>query len=399
MRRLTVDKVEPGMVLGKSIYSDNYDILMNRGTPLTIDYITRLKSRGHTTVYVTDAETADIIITNPISDKMRAMSTKDIQKMYRTTKLNLAKIENDTSSAIIKSINLPKFKKSFQQNPFLTHLCENANRFLEDIRNQNVLTGLNATKSFDNYTYEHAVDTTVISVLIAKRLSLGQDKLKQLVTGEFLHDIGNVCIDEKIANKPGKLAPEEYEKVKLHTVYGYEILKDVDKIEGVAAHISFQHHERQDGMGYPRGLRGSNKIDMGSLTGELRFTTSDKLVILAEIAAIADFYDACISDRPYRTGLSPDLVYELVKTGGGWQFNNELVDCFLCVVPKYPVGYGIKVKCGEYKDFIGVVATLNTSNLSAPKILLLSDNQKNKIKPIEVDLYSYRGLIDIECIN
>ena len=387
------------MVLGKSIYSDNYDILMNRGTPLTIDYITRLKARGHTTVYVTDAETADIVIRNPISDKIHAMATKDVQKMYRTTQLSLAKMENDTSSAIIKSINSPKFKKSFQQNLFLTHLCENANRFVEDVMNQSVLVGINAIKSFDNYTYEHSVDTAAISVLIAKRLSLGQDKLKQLVTGEFLQDIGKVFIDEKIANKPGRLSPEEYEKIKLHPVFGYEILKDVDKIEGVAAHISFQHHERQDGMGYPRGLRGSNKIDMGSLTGELKFTTSDKLVILAEIAAIADFYDACISDRPYRTGLSPDLVYELIKAGSGWQFNKELVDCFLTVVPKYPVGYEIRVTCGEYKEFTGVVAILNTSKLSAPKILLLNDNQKNKIKPIEIDLYSYRGLIDIECIN
>lgn len=387
------------MVLGKSIYSDNYDILMNRGIPLTIDYIARLKSRGHTTVYVTDAETADIIIKNPISDKIRAIATKDIQKMYRTTQMSLGKIGNATSADIIKNINLSKFKKSFQQNPDLTHLCESVDRFLEDITPQTVLSGVNAIKRFDYYAYEHSVDTAVISVLIAKKLSLAQDKLKQLVAGEFLHDIGKVCIDEKTANQPGKLSPEEYEKIKMHPVYGYEILKDVDKIEGVAAHISFQHHERQDGMGYPRGLRGSNKIDMGSLTGELKFTTSDKLVILAEIAAIADFYDACISDRPYRTGLSPDLVYELIKAGSGWQFNKELVDCFLSVVPKYPVGYEIRVTSGEYKDFTGVVATLNPFKLSAPKILLLNDNQKNKIKQIEIDLYSYRGLIDIECIN
>ena len=162
--------------------------------------------------------------------------------------------------------------------------------------------------------------------------------MKQLAIGEFLHDIGKIFIDEKIINKPGKLTPEEYEKMKMHPVYGYELLKDVDKTEGVASHIPFQHHERQDGRGYPRGLRGSNKIDMGSLTGLLKFHEGDKLIILAEIAAIADFYDACISDRPYRRGLPPDLVFELIKSGSGSQFNKELVDCFL-VVPKYPVGY------------------------------------------------------------
>ncbi len=399
MRRLPIDKVEPGMVLGKSIYRDNYDILLNRGVTLTSDYITRLKARGHTTVYVTDAETADVIIPDPISDKIRAMATKDIQKAYKFTQSILVKIEADTSEAIIKSINSPKFKKSFLQNPVLTQLCENVDRFLEDVMSQNVLSGLNSIKSFDNYTYEHSIDTAVISTIIAKKLLLNQEKLKQLAIGEFLHDIGKIFIDEKIINKPGKLTPEEYEKMKMHPVYGYELLKDVDKTEGVASHIPFQHHERQDGRGYPRGLRGSNKIDMGSLTGLLKFHEGDKLIILAEIAAIADFYDACISDRPYRRGLPPDLVLELIKTGSGSQFNKELVDCFLKVVPKYPVGYEIKVKCGEYTGFTGVVASFNPHQLSHPKILLLNDNQTNKIKSIEIDLSTYSGFIEIDCIG
>ena len=197
---------------------------------------------------------------------------------------------------------------------------------------QDVLSGLNSIKSFDNYTYEHSVDTAVISTIIAKKLMLNQEKLKQVAVGEFLHDIGKIFIDEKIINKPGKLTPEEFEMVKLHPVYGYELLKDVEQIGSVAAHIPFQHHERQDGRGYPRGLRGNNKLDMGSL----KFQEGDRLIMLAEIAAIADFYDACISDRPYRKGLSPDLVYELIKTGSGVQFNKELVDCFISVVPKYP---------------------------------------------------------------
>ncbi|MEK7732914.1 MAG: hypothetical protein AAB318_01755, partial [Planctomycetota bacterium] len=150
-----------------------------------------------------------------------------------------------------------------------------------------------------------------------------------------------------------------------------------------------------DGRGYPRGLKGTNKLDMGSL----KFQEGDRLIMLAEIAAIADFYDACISDRPYRKGLSPDLVYELIKTGSGVQFNKELVDCFISVVPKYPVGYEMRVKSGEYKDYTGIVASVNPQRLSSPKILLLNDAQKKKIKPIEIDLGSYTRHIEIECFS
>ncbi|MEK6729688.1 MAG: HD-GYP domain-containing protein [Planctomycetota bacterium] len=395
MRRISIDKTEPGVVLGKTIYTDSFDVLLNKGVVLTTDYIIRLKARGYTTIYVDDAETADVVIKDPISDKIRTMATKDIHKVYKITQASMVKIEADTADAVIKSINTPKFKKAFQHNPILTHLCNNLNHFLEGIMSQDVLSGLNSIKSFDNYTYEHSVDTAVISTIIAKKLMLSQDKLKQVAVGEFLHDIGKIFIDEKIINKPGKLTPEEFETVKLHPVYGYELLKDVERIGSVAAHIPYQHHERQDGRGYPRGLKGTNKLDMGSL----KFQEGDRLIMLAEIAAIADFYDACISDRPYRKGLSPDLVYELIKTGSGVQFNKELVDCFLSVVPKYPVGYEMRVKSGEYKDYTGIVASVNPQRLSSPKILLLNDDQKKKIKPIEIDLGSYTRHIEIECFS
>ncbi len=395
MRRISIDKTEPGMALGKTIYTDSFDVLLNRGVVLTKDYIVRLKTRGYTTIYVEDAETADVIIKDPISDKIRIMATKDVLKVFKVTQACLVKIEAHTADAILKSINTPKFKKSFQQNPLLAHLCNNIGNFLEGIMSQDVLSGLNSIKSFDNYTYEHSVDTAVISTIIAKKLLLNQDKLKQVAVGEFLHDIGKIFIDEKIINKPGKLTPEEFEQVKLHPVYGYELLKDVEQIGSVAAHIPYQHHERQDGRGYPRGLRGDNKLD----TGSLKFQEGDRLIMLAEIAAIADFYDACTSDRPYRKGLPPDLVYELIKTGSGVQFNKELVDCFLSVVPKYPVGYELRVKSGEYKDYTGIVASVNPQRLSSPKILLLNDDQKKKIKPIEIDLGSYTRHIEVECFS
>ena len=118
---------------------------------------------------------------------------------------------------------------------------------------------------------------------------------------------------KKIINKPGKLTPEEYEQVKLHTTYGYELLKDIGDIEAASAHITYQHHERQDGKGYPRGLTGNNRLDHGMI----KYSDQEKIILIAEIAAIADFYDACISDRPYRKGLPPDLVYNLVKEGAG----------------------------------------------------------------------------------
>ena len=394
MRRVRLQDIEPGMILGKAIYGDNYEVLLNKGVILTEGFIERLKSRGFIKVYVDDKETEDLIIKDPISEKIRIMATKDILKTYEVTQTALVNIEAETAESIIKSINNPKFKRTFQESPAFQQLCKDINNFVEEVMNEDILSGLNSIKSFDNYTFEHTVDTAILSLIIAKKLSLDKDKLKQIALGVFVHDIGKIFIDEKIINKPGKLTEEEYAKVKQHTTFGYELLKDVETIGIASKHIPYQHHERQDGKGYPRGLKGNNKLDFGSIN----YTEYDKLIMIAEIAGLADFYDACISDRPYRQGLPPDLVYELVKNGAGSQFNKELVYCFLEVIPKYPVGAEIKIKNGIFKDYTGVVLALNTKQLSRPKVKILCDAKKNKIKPFEIDLTSSGAGNEIECI-
>lgn len=394
MRRMHIENVTPGMMLGKAVYGDNYEVLLNRGVVLIESHINGLKKRGFIKVYIDDEETADVVIKDPISDKIRIMATKDIHKTYKLTQSAIVNIEADTAESIIKSINTPKIKNAFQESQPFKQMCKDINSFVDELMNEDVLSGLNSIKSFDNYTFEHSVDTAVLSIIIAKRLFLDKDKLRQIAIGEFLHDIGKIFIDEKIINKPGKLTEEEYEKVKQHTTYGYELLKDIDNIGEASKHIPYQHHERQDGKGYPRGLKGSNKIDIGGIG----YTEQDKMIMIAEIAAIADFYDACISDRPYRKGLLPDFVYELIKEGSGTQFNRELVDCFLSIMPKYPVGSEVRIKNGINKDFTGVVMSLNILQLSRPKVKLLRDAKKNKITPFEFDLSS-NSSIDMECIS
>jgi len=394
MRRMHIQNVTPGMVLGKAVYGDNYEVLLNRGVVLVEGHINGLKKRGFIKVYIDDEETADVVIKDPISDKIRIMATKDILKTYELTQSAIVNIEADTAESVIKSINTPKIKNAFQENQAFKQMCRDINSFVDELMSEDILSGLNSIKSFDNYTFEHSVDTAVLAIIIAKRLLLDKDKLRQIAIGEFLHDIGKIFIDEKIINKPGKLTAEEYEQVKQHTTYGYELLKDIGNIGEASKHIPYQHHERQDGKGYPRGLRGNNKID----SGNVGYTGQDKLIMIAEIAAIADFYDACISDRPYRKGLLPDFVYELIKNGSGTQFNRELVECFLGVMPKYPVGSEVRIKNGINKDFTGVVLSLNIQQLSRPKVKLLRDAKKNKIIPIEIDLSSNITL-DMECIS
>ncbi|QHT63036.1 HD-GYP domain-containing protein [Paenibacillus lycopersici] len=155
-----------------------------------------------------------------------------------------------------------------------------------------------AVKAQGDYTYEHNIGVGVISTMIGKWLQFSEDELAELTMAATLHDIGKVKIPEHILNKPGKLTNEEFELVKKHTIYGYEILKKTEGVSYRAALVALQHHEREDGSGYPLGL------------------TADKIDAFSKIVAVADIFHAMSSDRPHQKALP---FYEVVR---------QLRECF-----------------------------------------------------------------------
>jgi HD-GYP domain-containing protein (c-di-GMP phosphodiesterase class II) len=137
----------------------------------------------------------------------------------------------------------------------------------------------------EEYTSRHTIGVGIISLMIGKWLKLSEEELFDLAMGATLHDIGKTRIDPSIINKRGKLTKEEYEKIQLHTSYGYEILRKIDQISDRVALVALHHHEREDGRGYPKGLV-SNQIDLYS-----------------KIVAIADMFHAMLSRRAYQEPL------------------------------------------------------------------------------------------------
>ncbi|MEQ2528584.1 HD-GYP domain-containing protein [Bacillaceae bacterium CLA-AA-H227] len=144
----------------------------------------------------------------------------------------------------------------------------------------------------DEYTYRHTICVGIIATMIGKWLNLPPKDLNDLTLGATLHDIGKAKISVEILHKPGKLTKEEYDEMKLHTIYGYELLKNIDSINENVALIALQHHEREDGKGYPMGLTGH------------------QIGYLSKIVAVADVFHAMSSTRVYHQA-SP--FYEVMK--------------------------------------------------------------------------------------
>jgi hypothetical protein len=169
----------------------------------------------------------------------------------------------------------------------------------------------------DQETKGHSVRVAQHSLDIAKLLGIGdEEELMTIYRGALMHDVGKIGVPDAILLKPDKLTEEEWEFMRRHPALGYRILAQVPYLRP-AAKIVLAHHERWDGFGYPRGLRGE-EIPLG-----------------ARIFAVCDTYDAIISDRPYRRGQSPDAALAEILRCAGSQFDPQVVEAFEALFPRW----------------------------------------------------------------
>ena len=163
-------------------------------------------------------------------------------------------------------------------------------------------------KSFE--TEEHGERLAHYCLVIGERMGLSGEQLDELKMLGMIHDIGKIAIDDRILNKPDMLTPEEYEQMKKHPEIGFRIACTIPELAGVSEYI-LTHHERWDGKGYPEGISG------------------EAIPLPARIIAVADAYDAMVSDRPYRKALLKEEAIEVLKTNAGTQFDPKVVEIFI----------------------------------------------------------------------
>jgi putative two-component system response regulator len=147
----------------------------------------------------------------------------------------------------------------------------------------------------DAYTQGHTERVSNVAVLLGRKMGLSAHEHEALRLAGMLHDVGKLGVPETILNKPGSLDSEEWEVMKQHAEISYRICLPLKHVLGLALDVIRHHHEKLDGSGYPDGLRGE-EISLG-----------------ARIMAVADIYDALITDRPYRSGMSRDKAIAILR--------------------------------------------------------------------------------------
>ena len=339
MRKIGIERVHAGDRLAKSIYINNR-LLLSAGMSLTPEFIERLKKLGYCAVYINDGRIDDVVIDDAISEQTRNQAVRCIRELTEDIKHH-------------RTIKVVSLKKTVSD-------------IIDDlVDSREMMLSLADIRSFDDYTFQHSINVTIISIMIGMAMYYTQDKLRDLGLGVLLHDIGKTQVPSEIINKPSRLTEEEFEVVKKHTWHGFELLRHNPEIKTTSAHVALQHHERVDGTGYPRGLTGK---------GILEF---------ARISTIADVFDALSNDRAYRKKMTTYQVYQFLLEKSGTYFDSEILDKFIQKITLYPQGTKVILNDGRS----GFVIKQNPFAPKQPILRLFWDvTGKEFPKPVEVNL-------------
>lgn len=330
MRYIDIDSVEPGQILGRSIFSSNGSVLLAEDVQLTVYMINTLKRVGVTMLYIKDEKFEDIEIEEVVSE--------------------------ETKRAVVTRMT-ETFEQIRSGKDFHTrNLSVSIDRLLEEIfMNQDVLVQLTDIRTDDNNQFIHAMNVCMMSVLVGMNCGFNQQQLKELAIGALMHDVGKI----------GMEGEEEPDSKRHHTWRGFEIIKNKPEFSLLSAHVALQHHERVDGKGIPRQIEGEN------------------IHPYARIVAVANAFDNMVAKRPGHTPLMPHEACEKLMAMVGTELDREYVIQFLKIVSVYPTGITVQLTTRE----TGVIVGQHRGLPSRPIVRIVDvDRETNHMDVKEVDL-------------
>lgn len=316
MRWVSLEAVPPGAVLGRDLYLDERTLL-RAGVRLSQHMLQRLSQLGFEAVCVCEpGELPTATPTELLTKQTRQQASLALKRYVKRLQRGYAGDLRPIAAAV---------------SQILDEILANPSVILE-------LTVIRGILDEQEYLFAHSVRVAALSVLLGLHSGLDPKELTVLGMGAILHDVGKVRVPQPILIKEGPLTEEERALIQLHPTHGFEILRRHRELDRRAVHVAYQHHERWDGSGYPRGLKG------------------EAIHRFARLAAVADVFDALTSQRPYRGAWPVHRALALIEEEAGRSFDPAVVRTFLARVAPYPVGTLVRLNTGEEARVVGLNA-------------------------------------------
>lgn len=329
MRLISTNVLQEEMIIARTIWNESGMPLLQEGMKVTPRIIQRLQQLNIQYVYIDDVISKGIEVKDSIPPKIRTQAVKHIETSFK----ELKKFKGTDITYCLE-----KSSKDF------TNII---NSLMDSIfNNEDMLTVLSDAFIYDEYIYQHSLQVAIYSISIAHEMHYNAEEVRQIGVGAMLHDVGKMLIPQEILQKPSRLSDEEYVTMQKHTQFGFDILRNLHTISLLSAHCAFQHHERLDGSGYPRGL-----VDF-------------EIHPYAKIIAVADVFDAVTSKRVYRNKMLPSEGLDIIQQGSGTLYEKTVVDAFRRVIAAYPNGSVVLLSDGSR----GIISKQEQRNTMRPHV-------------------------------
>lgn len=229
------------------------------------------------------------------------------------------------------------------------------------LENRSAILGLSMVKSYDEYTFHHCVNVSILALALAEAMGMPSDVLNDLGVGAILHDIGKIETYEGIIKKPGPLNEDEWKEVRKHPAKGAEILRKMAGISELSIRVVIEHHLKYNRQGYPQveGVGSQSEPSM--------------------CVNIADCYDAITTLRPYHIPFTPGKALEYMQTLSGKDFEPHLLERFIEVLGIYPPGTLVRLNTNE----IAIVTAPNPKEPVRPRVRLIFDRLGKKVEGVQ----------------
>ncbi|MGB3368321.1 MAG: HD-GYP domain-containing protein [Acidaminobacteraceae bacterium] len=348
-----------GQTIRVPIYSMDGDLLINEGTIINYNVLSKLKQHSIKSIDIINSLSKGIKPTGIINDTQMSESINVVKKVFDNV------LHNDVDG-IVSSIP-----------PSHIELVESiVESLIESLANAgNLLYTVSDMLESLPYTYKHSVNVSILSILTAKSLKYCEADVKNIALGAFLHDIGKMLVDQTLITKTGSLTDLERKEVEKHPHLGYKLIKNIETLSFTVKQIVLMHHEKMDGSGYPFGLSGI------------------EIPEYVKIVTICDMYDAMVTNRVYRNKMPIYTVLEILMADSVFKLDRKIYRHMTENICLHPPGSGVVLSDGT----VGIVSFYRASNPSRPHIRIIDLNEDfTDIKVRTVNLEKEQTLLIVD---
>lgn len=341
-----VSELKLNTVVANDVFTEDFQLIITKGTMLTTKVLDRLKLFGVTHVYIDGGD----------SDKIKFTETEEFKK-FKEDYLNVNdSLQNSLNKIVDKNISQAELSETLNACLELYHSSTSSTSIFDMLHHM---------REFSDATFVHSMNVGLIAAILGRWTGKSEKDEHLLLSCGLLHDIGKLLVPEDILNKPGRLTDAEFEIMKSHTTKGYQLVKDMN-IDNRIKNCVLMHHEKIDGSGYPLKLKGPQIDDF------------------AKIITIADVYDALTANRVYRGPICPFDVIEMFERDSFNLYDTRYLLTFLQNIINSYLHSEVELSNGAH----GEIVMVNTHSLSKPivhsgdEFIDLSKNKDIKIQKI-----------------